>query len=207
MVRDAHHDAHVVLDQQDADPLLVADREQQLVELGRFARVEAGGRLVEAQQARPGAQRAGDLEPALVAVGQRAGRPVGARRSARSGRANSGRGRSPPARRCGSAAGPRGRRSRTGSPPSAGCAARRSGFPAPSCRRTGGCSGRCAPCRRAARCGSLPSVRAASTVAVRAMQGQPAGARPVEAGQAVEDGRLAGAVRPDDRGDLAAGRR
>ena len=48
VVGDAHHDAHIVLDQQDADPLLVADREKELVELGRFARVEAGGRLVEA---------------------------------------------------------------------------------------------------------------------------------------------------------------
>ena len=110
-----------------------------------------------------------------------------------------------PARRCGSAAAPRARRSRTGSPRISGCAARRSGFPAPTCRRTAGCSGRCAPCRRAARCGS-PSIRSSRKISSRravAMQGEPAGTRLVEPGQAVEDGRLAGAVRPDDRGDLA----
>ncbi len=48
------------------------------VEHGAFARVEAGGRLVEAQQHRVGAHGAGDLQAALVAVGQRAGRIVGA---------------------------------------------------------------------------------------------------------------------------------
>ena len=58
-------------------PSLVADRDQQLVELGRFARVEAGRRLVEAEQPRLGAHGARDLEPALRAIGQLAGRPVG----------------------------------------------------------------------------------------------------------------------------------
>ena len=43
-----------------------------------FARVEAGGRLVEAEQHRIGAHGAGDLEPPLGAVGQVAGRIVGA---------------------------------------------------------------------------------------------------------------------------------
>jgi hypothetical protein len=52
--------------------------EQQLVELGAFARVEAGGRLVEAQQHRFGAHRARDFEPALRAIGQFAGGIVGA---------------------------------------------------------------------------------------------------------------------------------
>ena len=99
VVGDAHHDAHIVLDQQDADLLLVADREQQLAELGQFARVEPGGRLVEAQQARPGAQRAGDFEPALVAVGQRAGRQSARADQPEPVEPMSGRGRSPPARR------------------------------------------------------------------------------------------------------------
>ena len=52
--------------------------QQQLVELGALARVEAGGRLVEAEQHRVGAHGARDLEPALRAVGQVAGRIVGA---------------------------------------------------------------------------------------------------------------------------------
>ena len=52
--------------------------QQQLVELGAFARVEAGGRLVEAEQHRIGAHGARDLEPALRAIGQIAGRIVGA---------------------------------------------------------------------------------------------------------------------------------
>ena len=58
--------------------MLVADEAEQVVELGRFARVEAGGRLVEAEQHRVGAHRAGDLEPALRAIGQVAGGVVGA---------------------------------------------------------------------------------------------------------------------------------
>ena len=48
------------------------------VQLGRFARVEAGGGLVQAQQHRIGAHGAGDFEPTLRAVGQFAGRIVGA---------------------------------------------------------------------------------------------------------------------------------
>ena len=46
--------------------------------VGALARVEAGGGLVEAQQHGVGAHGARDLEPALVAVGQVAGRIVGA---------------------------------------------------------------------------------------------------------------------------------
>ena len=51
---------------------------KQLVELERLARVEAGGGLVEAEQRRIGAHRAGDLEPTLRAVRQLAGGIVGA---------------------------------------------------------------------------------------------------------------------------------
>ena len=57
---------------------VVADVEQQLVELGGFARVEAGRRLVEAEQHRLGAHGARDLQPALRAIGQVARLPVGA---------------------------------------------------------------------------------------------------------------------------------
>ena len=78
MVGNLHHDRHVVLDQQDRGVVVVADRAQERVEIGRFARIEAGGRLVEAEQHRIGAHGAGDLEPALGAVGQLAGRIVGA---------------------------------------------------------------------------------------------------------------------------------
>ncbi len=58
-------------------PSLAAQVEQQLVELRRFARVEAGGGLVQAQQHRVDAQRARDLDAALDAVGQVAGGVVG----------------------------------------------------------------------------------------------------------------------------------
>ena len=78
VVGNLHHHRHVVLDQQDRDVVFVADGEQELVELGALARIEAGGRLVEAEQHRIGAHGAGDLEPALRAVGQLAGRIVGA---------------------------------------------------------------------------------------------------------------------------------
>ena len=59
--------------------MLVADRVQIAAELGAFARIEAGGRLVETQQHRFGTHRARDLEAALVAVRQIAGGIVGAR--------------------------------------------------------------------------------------------------------------------------------
>ena len=52
---------------------------QQGVELGALARIKPGRRLVEAQQHRVGAHGAGDFEPPLRAIGQVAGRVVGAR--------------------------------------------------------------------------------------------------------------------------------
>ena len=58
--------------------MLVADGVEQNVQIGRFARVEAGGGFVEAEQHRIGAHRARDFEPALRAIGQFAGRIVGA---------------------------------------------------------------------------------------------------------------------------------
>ena len=79
VVGNLHHHRHVVLDQQDRDGVLVADGEQQRVELGAFARIEAGRRLVEAEQHRIGAHGARDLQPPLRAIGQVAGRIVGAR--------------------------------------------------------------------------------------------------------------------------------
>ena len=126
-------------------PSLVADRHQQLVELRRFARVEAGRRLVEAEQPRLGAHGARDLEPPLRAVGQLAGRPVGVGHQADALQPVPRLARSPPPRRCDSAAGRAGRTRSCPRRASACCAARPAGSPAPSCRETGGCSGRCAP--------------------------------------------------------------
>ena len=53
--------------------LLVPHPVHELGEHGRLARVHAGGRLVEQQHRRPQGQRPGDLQPALVAVGEVAG--------------------------------------------------------------------------------------------------------------------------------------
>ena len=78
VIGNLHDDRHVMLDQQHRSLVIVADRVEQRVQIGRFARVEAGGGLVEAEQHRIGAHRARDLEPALRAVGQFAGRIVGA---------------------------------------------------------------------------------------------------------------------------------
>ena len=77
-VAHAHDEAHVVLDEQHGVALdrgCVRIRPPSVSLLGR---VEAGGRLVEQQQLRLGRHRPGDLEPALVAVGQVAGGVVGA---------------------------------------------------------------------------------------------------------------------------------
>ena len=83
MVGDLHHHAHVVLDQQDRGAVLVADREQQLVELGGFARIEAGRRLVEAEQR--AARCTWRARSRAGAARRRAGRPPGRRRG-RAGR-------------------------------------------------------------------------------------------------------------------------
>ena len=63
-VRDAHHHAHVVLDQETVDAARRGSRISSQ-STGRLGRVHARGRLVEQQQLRLGGQRAGDLEPAL----------------------------------------------------------------------------------------------------------------------------------------------
>ena len=52
--------------------------EDQFVEFRAFARIEPGGRLVEAEQHRIGTHGAGNLQPPLRPVGQGAGRIVGA---------------------------------------------------------------------------------------------------------------------------------
>ena len=65
-------------------PCPCGSRAASCVELGAFARIESGRRLVEAEQHRVGAHRARDFEPALRAIGQVAGRIVGARDQIRS---------------------------------------------------------------------------------------------------------------------------
>ena len=73
---DAHHDLHVVFDQQDRQLQVVPHRPHELRQRLGFLRVHAGRRLVEQQQSRPGRQRPGDLHPPLVSVRQVRGEPV-----------------------------------------------------------------------------------------------------------------------------------
>src|SRR3989440_7103633 len=68
-IRDPHHDLHVVLDQENGDPF-GSDLLDQRHQLHLLLRRGAGGRFVEEQQPRVARQRAGDLQPTLVAVGQ-----------------------------------------------------------------------------------------------------------------------------------------
>ncbi len=70
-----HHELHVVLDQQDAHPL-VAQPAQQLGERLFFRVSQPGRRLVHQHQHRIGAQRARDLDDALLAQRQAPGRFV-----------------------------------------------------------------------------------------------------------------------------------
>ena len=70
-----HHHLHVVLDDQDGE--ILGDAAHQFHGLVRLGRAHAGGRLVEAQQARLGGERDADLEIALLAVRQIGGQFVG----------------------------------------------------------------------------------------------------------------------------------
>ncbi len=71
VVGDAHHHAHVVLDQQQSDALPLPDRQEEMVEFRRLSRVQARGRLVEAEQHRIDAHGPRDLGAPLLAVGER----------------------------------------------------------------------------------------------------------------------------------------
>jgi hypothetical protein len=77
-LRDAHHDLHVVLDQEDRQVLLVSQAPDQRREVPRLVRVHACRGLVEQEQPRSERERAGHLEPPLVAVGQVARQLAGA---------------------------------------------------------------------------------------------------------------------------------
>src|SRR5258708_8103365 len=71
-LRDLHHQAHVVLDQQYGDAA-VADTQDSVGERLRFLRVEAGRGLVEQQEPRPRRQCARDFQQTLLSVGQSVG--------------------------------------------------------------------------------------------------------------------------------------
>ena len=205
--------------------MLGLDGLEELGQVRGLARVEAGRRLVEAQQRRLGAHGARDLEPPLGAVGQVAGRIVGAvgerhllepelgaLHGRRLGLARSAWRRRGPAR-----SSPR--------PPSARCAGRRSGSPAPSCpgNRRMFWNVRATRARAAISWSGMRSSRntAPAVGLARATAGggerchvgrqrcaaeaqhHAAAGRLVESGDAVEDRGLAGAVGADDGGDLA----
>ncbi len=67
-VAHAEHHAHVVLDQDDREPHLVAQEADLLLQVARFLAVHARRRLVEQDHLRREHQGARDLEPALRAV-------------------------------------------------------------------------------------------------------------------------------------------
>ncbi len=75
-VADAEHEAHVVVDEQ-GRRATVDDLAQLTTEHHRLVGVEAGGRLVEAQQLGAGGQRSGDGDELALALGQLARRGVG----------------------------------------------------------------------------------------------------------------------------------
>ena len=58
-----------MLDQQHREPL-VADGANQVDQRGLLAGIESGRRFVKAEQLGLGGQRAGNLEPTLIAIGQ-----------------------------------------------------------------------------------------------------------------------------------------
>ena len=81
-VADVHDERHVVVDQQHAGLVVVADRAHDRGELGHLRLGQPGRRLVHEHERRLGGERAGDAEPPLVAVRQRARRRLGQRRQA-----------------------------------------------------------------------------------------------------------------------------
>ena len=75
-VGEVHHHLHVVLDQHHRDTG-IGDLAHQMVDLDGFLGVEAGGRLVEEDQARLHGQGAGDFETLERAVGHAVGTGLG----------------------------------------------------------------------------------------------------------------------------------
>jgi hypothetical protein len=75
-VRDRHHHAHVVLDDDERDR--GRETPQELRGLARLLRRHAGGGLVEQQELGLRGERHGDLDEAPIAVGHRADEVAGA---------------------------------------------------------------------------------------------------------------------------------
>ena len=76
---EAHDQTQVVVDDEHRAPLVVADEADGLEQRVRLGLVHPGRGLVEEQEARPAGERAGDLDPPLLPVGERGGEtiPVG----------------------------------------------------------------------------------------------------------------------------------
>ena len=162
-------------------------------------RVHAGGGLVEQQELRVGGQRAGDLEPALVAVGRgcgRGGRPCRPRPDEVEQLLARSRGVALPRGGSRGRGGWRDRRPVLGPAVPADHDVLEDGHVA----RRAGCSGRCGPCRpgRPGRGLRRQHGRRRSVTC--------AFGRHVQAGEAVEEGGLAGAVGADEADDLALAR-
>ena len=69
-VADPHDHAHVVLDEEDRQAEFAAQPADEIGQLAGLIGVHPGGRLVQQQQGRVGAEGPGDLQAALVAVRQ-----------------------------------------------------------------------------------------------------------------------------------------
>ena len=171
---------------------------------GAFARVQSGGRLVEAEQRRFGAHRARDFEAALVAIGQIAGGVVGAVEQPDAIEPESAPDRSRvsrPTRQDGAPIRPR--KVRPGGPHQRVVLRHHQVFQR-------GHAGKQPDVLEGARdlrlLGDPEIVQPFELDVAAVIMRQPhrAAGRLVEAGDAVEHGGLAGAVRPDQRGDLAA---
>ena len=185
MLRDAGNQGHVVIDDQDGQPL-GGDAVEQVVQRPLLARIEAGRRLVEQQHRRIGGQRARDLDQALMAVAE-----ARDRLAARGPRARRNRARRWARRRNAVGAWPRPARCRR--------VRRRSRhFRARSSSGTAGCSGTCARGRR--RCACARGRRGH----VDAVDENRARRRAIKPGDDIERRRLAAAVRADQRMHAAA---
>jgi hypothetical protein len=76
VLRERHHGAHHVLDEQDREPLGAVELAEHLDHLVALGGPQAGHHLVEQQQLRPGGERARDLQPLAVGQRQRRGQRI-----------------------------------------------------------------------------------------------------------------------------------
>ena len=70
LVGEAHHQAHVMLDQEHGDAQLVADRADESAELRHLVVIEAAGGLIEQQELRLRGERARELDALARRKGQ-----------------------------------------------------------------------------------------------------------------------------------------